>query len=108
MFYCMVASTMHTTLGSPSGAPGLLALLAQLFLNASIALWFFADARRRGHPLFHDAGIYFCFAWPLFAPAYLFATRGWRAFATLAWFLLLYLTALICGSLPYFLYLMHE
>ncbi len=108
MFYSMAASAMHTTLGSPSGAPGLLALLAQLFLNASIALWFFADARRRGRPLFHDAGIYFFFAWPLFAPAYLFATRGWRAFAPLGWFLLLYFAAMICGSIPYLLFLIRE
>jgi hypothetical protein len=46
------------------------------------------------------------FAWPLFVPIYLFSTRGWRAFATLGFFLLLYLAAALFSIIPFILRVM--
>ena len=99
---------MHETLDSPRGVHAFLALLAQLLLPGSIALWILADARRRGQSLHYDAGSFFFFAWPVLAPIYLFSTRGWRAFSVLGWFLLLYLAAAFFGSIPYFIFSMRQ
>lgn len=108
MFYCLTASAMHETLDSPDGVPAFLALLAELLLPCSVALWVLADARRRGRALYYDAGTFIFFSWPVFAPIYLFSTRGWRAFAVLGWFLLLYLVATFFGSIPYILLTMDQ
>ena len=104
IFYCVAALTIDKALGFPGGAPALCALLAQYLLPGSIALWLLADARRRGRSLPYDTGTLFFIAWPVVAPIYLFATRGWRAFAVLGRFFLLYLAA-ACFS--YFLYFLH-
>jgi len=99
---------MHETLGSPRGVHAFLALLAQLLLPGSIALWVLADARRRGRSLHYDAGSFIFFAWPVLAPIYLFSTRGLRAFAALGWFLFLYLAASFFGSIPYIIFSMRQ
>jgi hypothetical protein len=65
----------------------------------TVAPWVMADARRRGQPLPYDAGAFIYFAWPVLALLYLFSTRGWRAFGTLGWFLLLYFGAAFAGSI---------
>ena len=108
MFYCLAASAMHETLDSPSGAHASLALLAQLFLPSSVALWVLADARQCRRPVPYDFGSFVFFTWPVLLPIYLFRTRGWRAFAALGWFLLLYLAAAFFGSIPYILFAMRQ
>ncbi len=104
MFYCIAVLGMYESLDSPGGFHVTLAYLATLLFPGSIALWVLADARRRGHPLPYDAGSFIYFASPVFAPLYLFSTRGWRAFVTLGWFLLLYLAASFVGAIPYLLF----
>ena len=104
IFYCVVIDAMHATLGSPSVAQDLLALLAGLFLPSSLGQWVLADARKRGRALPYDYGTFVFYAFFLFAPLYLFETRGWRAIVPLAWFFLIWITASICGNLPYFLH----
>ena len=99
MFYCMAVSSMHQTLGSPNGNPAFAVLMASLLFPGSIALWVLADARRRGYVLSYDAGGFFFFAWPVLAPIYLISTRGWRGFATLGCFVMLYLAAGLFGSI---------
>ena len=101
MFYCIAAMTLHETLDLPAIIHSWLALLAQLLLPASIALWTLADARRRGQSLHFDSGSFIYFAWPVLVPLYLFSTRGWRAFAALGRFLVLYIAAAFFGSIPY-------
>ena len=108
MFYCLATSAMHETLDSQGGLPALLALLAAAFLPSSIALWVLADARQRHRAVPYDFGTFVFIAWPLLVPIYLFSTRGWRAFATLGFFLLLYLAAAFFGSIPYFIFAMRQ
>ena len=108
MFYCLAALAMHETLDSPGGVHASFALLAQLFLPSSIALWVLADARQRRRPVPYDFGSFVFFTWPVLVPIYLFRTRGWRAFAALGWFLLLYLAAALFGSIPYILFAMRQ
>ena len=100
MFYCLAASAIRETLDSPSGVPTFLALLSQLLLPSSVALWVLADARQRRRSLPYDAGSFIFFTWPVLAPIYHFSTRGWRAFAVLGWFLLLYVAAAFFGRIP--------
>jgi hypothetical protein len=99
VFYCLAAIAAYKTLDSPGGAFASLNALAELLLPGSIALWVLADARRRGRELPYDAGSFIYFAWPVFAPAYLFSTRGWRGFGVIGWFLLLYLGATLLGAM---------
>ena len=108
MFYCIAASALHEGRGSPSGIAAVAAMLSTLFLAGSIALWVLADARQRCHPVPYDFGSFVFFTWPVFVPIYLFCTRGWRAFAALGWFLLLYLAAALFGSITYILFAMRQ
>ncbi len=103
MFYCLTASFLHENIGSPSGAPAFAAGLASLLFLSSFGLWVLADARQRDRSLPYDFGSFVFFAWPLVVPIYLFSTRGWRAFATLGLFVLLYLAALLVSSIPFML-----
>jgi hypothetical protein len=93
MFYCLSALDLYEAVGSPPGLLGLAALLAQALLPSSVALWVLADARRLKHDVSYDFGSFVFFTWPLLAPIYLFSTRGWRAFAPLGCFVLLYAVA---------------
>lgn len=108
MFYCLATSAMHETLDSHGGVPALLALLAAALLSLSIALWVLADARQHHRAVPYDFGTFVFIAWPVLVPFYLFSTRGWPAFATLGWFLLLYLAAAFFGSIPYFIFVMRQ
>jgi hypothetical protein len=108
MFYCFAATALHEGLGSPSGAPLFASMLASFLLPSSMALWVLADARQRRRRLPYDFGSFVFFAWPLVVPIYLFSTRGWRAFATLGFFLLLYLAASFFRIIPFVLYSMRH
>jgi len=103
MFYCLTASALHETLDSPPGIPALAALLAAAFLPSSIALWVLADARQRHRTVPYDFGTFVFIAWPVLVPIYLFTTRGWRAFAPLGCFLLLYIAAAVTSIIPWLL-----
>jgi hypothetical protein len=46
----------------------------------SMALWVVTDARRREQSLGYGFAALVFFLWPVFAPVYLFQTRGVRAF----------------------------
>ena len=100
IFYCLFVLQRHESLGAPRGVPALLATLAQMFLGSGVALWVLRDARHRRRSLPYDFDTFVFYTWTFLVPVYLFQTRGWRAFATLGWFLLLCLTAMLCGSLP--------
>ena len=108
MFYCLAMAARYESLGSPSGRPAVAATLAHLFFPFSMALWVLADARQRRRSLPYDFDTFLFFAWPVIVPIYLFRTRGWRAFATCGWFLLLYLAAVICGGIPSIVEAMRE
>jgi hypothetical protein len=103
MFYCLAASGMHESVGSPPGIPALAAILASYLLACIIALWVLTDARQRRRPLPYDFGSFVFFAWWALAPIYLFSTRGWRGFIPFGWFILLYLAAVVVGSIPVWL-----
>jgi hypothetical protein len=96
----MAASGMYQNLASRNGLPAIGELVSRVLLSSSISLWILADARQRGRPMPYDAGTFFYFAWPVLAPVYLFKTRGWRAFAVLSWFALLFGAAQILSQLP--------
>jgi len=100
MFYCVAAAALFEDLAAPSGMARLADLLAAFFLPSSIALWVLADARRRHRVVHYDFGSIVLFAWPVLVPIYLFSTRGWRAFAPLGCFLLLYVAAAVTSTIP--------
>ncbi|MDB6072797.1 MAG: hypothetical protein JWO89_437 [Verrucomicrobiaceae bacterium] len=100
MFYCLLIIYLHQGLGAPMGRAGAAAALATLFFPSCMAMWVFADARRRQQPLPFDFGTFIYFLWPVVVPAYLFRTRGLRAFAAIGWFLLLWFTAVLCAVIP--------
>jgi hypothetical protein len=108
MFYCLVIAMVHKGLGSPPGRPALAANLASWFLSSCVALWVVADARKQRRELPYDFGTWVFFAWPFMAPIYLFYTRGWRGFATIGGFFLLYLAAVFSAGLFYVLRAMGE
>jgi hypothetical protein len=100
MFYCLVTLALYQALGSPLGAPAIAAVFASIFFLSSMGLWVLSDARQHNHSLPYDFSFFVFFAWPLVVPIYLFSTRGWRAFATLGLFVLLYLAATLIGNIP--------
>ena len=100
MFYCLLIIYLHQGLGSPPGRAASAAALALYLFPSCMAMWVFADARRRQHTLPFDFGAFVFFFWPVVVPAYLFKTRGLRAFATIGWFLLLWFTAVLWAVIP--------
>ena len=109
MFYCLAASNVHELHETQRhGNSALLAWLAAVLLPSSIALWVLADARKHRVLVPYDFGTFVFMAWPVLAPIYLFSTRGWRAVATLGWFLLLYLAAAVFASIPPYIVAVRE
>lgn len=51
-----------------------------------VAIWVMADARRRGHTMGYGLPALVFILWPIYAPIYLFETRGSRAFLSLVGF----------------------
>ena len=76
-----------------------------MLIYSSIALWVITDARLRDRPLPYDFGMFVFLALPVVVPVYLFSTRGWRGFATIGWFLLLYIAAGIASTVLTWRYL---
>lgn len=103
MFYCLAASNVDEICETHHGKSGLLAWLAAVLLPSSIALWVVADARKRRLSVPYDFGTFVLMTWPVAALIYLFYTRGWRAFAPLGWFLLLYLAAALFAVIVSFI-----
>jgi hypothetical protein len=95
MLYCLTTSGLNKTLGTSSGGSTLVSVLASLLSLSSLGLWVLSDARERERNLPYDFDSFVFFAWPVVVLTYLFSTRGWRAFATIGWFLLLYLIAML-------------
>ena len=58
-------------------------LLISLTFALFIALWVVLDARRRQRQMGYGFPALVFFIWPIFAPIYLFQTRGVRAFLSL-------------------------
>ena len=108
MFYAFAAYDLYLGLGSPSGGPALAALIVSLLFPSSLALWLLADARRRHRSLPYDLGMFVFLSWPVSVPLYLFFTRGWRAFAPLGGFILLYLAASFCRFIPFWFHAPHH
>jgi hypothetical protein len=97
IFYCLAAAALHESIGSPSGAPAIVAALSTYFLASSIATCIVSDARRHQRSIPYDFDSFIFFAWWVLAPTYLFSTRGWRGFIPIAWFLVIYLAAAVFG-----------
>jgi hypothetical protein len=95
MFYCLTAVGLHESLGFSSGAIAIAGTFATILLASCITHWVLADARKRHRSVSYDFGSFVFFAWPVLVPMYLFSTRGWRAFATYFWFLVLYIAATV-------------
>lgn len=108
MFYSVAAGNLYSILEEPSGAEKVAALLSDVVLSATVALWVVLDSSRRGRPLPHIAGVYLGVLWVVLAPIYLFRTRGWRAFAPISAYLLICLAGYGVSWLPYLLWSMGE
>ena len=89
---------MQELLGVPSGS--VVAVFASMLFLSSMALWVLSDAMERRRRLPYDFGSFVFFASPLVVPIYLFSTRGWRALLTIGIFGVLYVVAMILGSIP--------
>ena len=61
--------------------------------------WVLKDSRRLGIRGCYDFDTFVLSCWTVFVPAYLFRTRGVRAFANLGLFLLLVISASVVGIL---------
>ncbi len=71
-------------------------LITGLAFPLLIAIWVSADARRRQRTIGYGFPALVFLLWPIFAPIYLFQTRGVRAFLSiLAFFAMLVITACI-------------
>ena len=74
-------------------------LLASLAFSLLVALWWGADARRREREMGYGFPALVFLLWPIFAPVYLFQTRGARAFLSLLAFGALFLVTGWIGAL---------
>jgi hypothetical protein len=72
-------------------------VIAQLTFPLILSLWVLVDARKRGQQLCYDYGSFVFLAWPIIVPAYLFQTRGFRAFITLICFAGICVLAILFG-----------
>lgn len=69
-------------------------LLISLTFALLVAFWVVLDARRRERQMGYGFPALVFFIWPIFAPIYLFQTRGVRAFLSLfAFVAMLFVTA---------------
>ena len=91
----MLASILYGFAGEPDGAPAIAALVAGYLFNASIALWVYADAVRRGANVPYDFDSFVFFTWPITAPAYLLRSRGARGCGVIILFLLLLIISML-------------
>jgi hypothetical protein len=64
-----------------------------------VAIWVVADAKRRQRTLSFGFPALTFFFWPVFAPLYLFQTRGIRAFLSLLGFAVAYYISAVIGVL---------
>jgi hypothetical protein len=80
---------LYAIADQPGGAPGVAALVASYLFHASIALWVYGDAVRRGAKVPYDFDSFVYFTWPVTAPAYLLRSRGARGCGIIILFLLL-------------------
>ena len=64
-----------------------------------VAYWVQADSRRLGVPGSVDQGWFLFAIWPLALPYYLFRTRKWKGFITLAGFVALFAVTYAFGVL---------
>jgi hypothetical protein len=100
MFYCLTTSALHREIGSPSGFPASIEMLAYYFFLNSIALWVTSDAGRRARKLPYDFDFLIFFAWIVAAPVYLWQTRRWRAVIPLLIFAFIYAAAALVSAIP--------
>ena len=100
MFYSLAALVMYGALGSPSGIPAFVSVLATCLFPSSLALWVLTDAQKSRRHLPYDFDSLVFWAWWAVVPIYLFATRGWRGFIPIGWFILLCLAANVLGGIP--------
>ena len=86
----------------PLEACGLLApivpWLLHLLLASAVARWVLREAHRARREVSYDFATFCFWSWPVFAPIYVFRTRGWRAFAVLGWFALIYFVSGVTAS----------
>jgi hypothetical protein len=98
LWLCAVSYGVVTGL-APGGMPKQAGLAWSVALPLVLAAWVSDDARKRGRQLCYDYDSFVYFAWPFIVPAYLFQTRGARAFITLLCFAGLWLIAALSACL---------
>ena len=64
-----------------------------------VAIWIVADAKRQQRTLSYGFSALTFFIWPIFAPFYLFQTRGVRALLSLLGFVVAYYVSTVIGVL---------
>jgi len=83
----------------------------QRIYNTAFALvlagWVLSDAQRRRKPLCYDYDTFIFVAWPLVLPAYLFQSRGPKAFLTIGIFVGIIAIAYGCQWLLYVILVRH-
>jgi len=102
LWLCVVAFGIVSAVSSDgAGLPMRAELAADLAFPLVMATWVMADARRRGLSLSYDYDTFVFLAWPLVVPAYLFQTRGTRAFLTLLCFAGICVFAVLAASVVF-------
>jgi len=72
-------------------------MAARVAFPLIVSWWVLADARKRRRQLFYDYDTLVFFIWPFVVPAYLFKTRGARAFLTLLCFVGIWVVAAVAA-----------
>src|SRR6266571_343941 len=84
LWLCAVAfGIVHGLVPTGTPFPARADFVSRLAFPLVVASWILADARKRGRGLWYDYDSFVFFYAPVFAPIYLFQTRGLRAFLTL-------------------------
>jgi hypothetical protein len=85
LWFCILSYSAVAAL-TPAEASPRSDFASRLTFPFIMAWWVMSDAQKRGRKLCYDFDSFVFFVWPLVVPAYLFQTRGVRAFLTLLCF----------------------
>src|SRR4051812_41268348 len=98
IFYALTGGWLCMDLehfGSPAPVAN---YLMRLLLGAAVTRWVVGEAGRAGHQVSYDFPTFCFFSWPVFAPVFVFRTRGLRAFAVLGWFALIFVASVFLAT----------
>lgn len=95
-FLCLGVVTSRETETAQVSSRGEFAI--SIAFGLLVVIWIVRDARQRERKLGYGFPALVLLLWPIFAPIYLFQTRGVRAFLSLLAFLVIFVAATALGA----------